>query len=382
MKKTIKQWIMPAFAVLLGVSFVASEAYAAKEEVDLSGRARGWLKSGSTQADKDGKSISQIDFQADARIGISISTTQGDWTGAAMAEIGSHDSGNNILGSGGVGYRDAWASIANQTFELKVGRQWHGDYCVTAYYPIGVGGSDCVGGLLGRDQGASVGLKGLPVALNLSLVARTEELQAEVKEVKAEEDAGDKTILAVDGVPAIVGNVMGFNLRGSADVGGGASVSFIFGSKGIKGSKELSGGDNADPTAEGRKDDQQRIGLLGKYVVGNITLSGGFQTNNQTTNDGKADSKDLKKSAAKFILAGAFDLGDGMGVGSFFDQTSTKADTDGAKADTVQNITLSFKKSFASTDATVGFHQQTKDEGETGGYAAFSGFALGLASNF
>lgn len=387
MNKTIKQWMMPVFGLAVGISFVAAEAYAAKESVDLTGRARGWLKSGSTQEDKDGKSISKMEFEADARIGVTVSTTEGDWTGAAMAELATHEAGRNNDATGPLGYRDAWASIGNKSFDLKVGRQWHGDYCVTAYYPIGLGGGDCVGGLLARDQGASVSLKGLPVSLSASFVARTQEMKAGNDRRVGINDQGTKDVLTDDAIEilpkvnAVVGNVTGFNVRGSAEVAG-ATISAIFGSKDIKGSKELSGGDSAAATAEGMKDNNQRFGLLGAYTFGNITVSGGFGSNTQTTNTGVANADDVKTTAGKFLIAGAFDLGDGMGVGGFIDQTNTKADTTGAKTSTLQNLTLGFQKSFASTNANIGFHQQTKNDEEDGNYTAFSGFALGLQSSF
>ncbi len=397
----IKQLLLPAFTVAVGMSFVAAEVKAAKENVDFTGRARGWYVSSSDKADskkstkatKATKTISNTQFKADGRMGFQLSETEGDWTGSAKAELESHNDGSD--GAYTTGYRDVWAQVENKMFAVRVGRQWHGDFCVTAYYPLGVGGDDCIGGLLDRTQGVKFSSKGLPVSLNFNYV-----------DVDAEGNS-DTT--------GYGGNVT-WSMKS-------LTVNGIYESKDTAGNKDKGG--NKDKTAS-----DARFGILGTYVLGKLTFSGGYESTKTSSNQGtpktaavdavdavtvtsiagnpveikpavaamaaKAKSKDIDDDQTFIVAAVAFDLGNGMGVGAFLDRTQTNTNTKmldkneklKSMDDTIKTqYTLSFEKAFPVATATVGYHSssQTAHKGRTGTYAdgkTSAGIAVGLKASF
>lgn len=343
----IGRLLMPVFAVTVGVSFVAAEVYAAKESVDLTGRARGWYQNVSSKADDDADSVSNSEFRADARMGITIKTTQGGWTGSAKAELETHNDGDG--GAYSTGYRDTWAQIENNTFALRVGRQWHGDYCVSAYAPIKFAGDDCVGGLIGRTQGASVSIKGLPVSLDASFI-------------DVDVDKDDK---------------IGFNGRVGFKVMN-ASVNALYEGTNQEGNKDRGG-------IKKKTQDVGLFGILGKMPVGKMTLSGGYEYRTTSTNSGEAKAKDKDDTRTEIKAAAAFDLGDGMGVGGFYNMTTTDHDEKGRDNTVVSEFTVGFAKKFASTTMNAGYFNSRTEADSTlakndGAYE--TGFAAGFQSNF
>lgn len=331
----IKQLLLPAFAAAVGISFVAAEVKAAQENMSFTGRARGWYVSSSTKANDDADTISNTQFKGDSRLGAQGSTTKGDWTGSAKAEID----------SAGFSKRDMWAQIGNKSFDARLGRMYFGDACVTASYPVGVGGSDCIGGALGRSEGVKITLKGLPVGLDVSYM-------------DVDSGADDKT---------------GF--RGHASFSA-MNASFHLTYTSVNTSEN---GDRSDDGSSDGDSSSNSPSILVTIPVGKLTLSGAYENTSTSTDDG---SGDVDTGKNKLILAANIGFGGDMSLGAFYNSTRTTSDD--IDDEVTNTLTVGFKKQFPGTKLTVGYHNSNTSADETASNdgASETSFAVGMQYGF
>ncbi|MBF0279890.1 MAG: hypothetical protein HQM13_18990 [SAR324 cluster bacterium] len=327
----IKKLLLPAFAAAVGISFVAAEVYAAQENVNFRGRARGYYVSSSSKANSDADTISNTQFKADSRFGMDMSSKMGDWTAK----------GRVAIDSSGFSKRDQYVMVGNKSFDVRMGRMYFGDACVTASYPIPGGAGDCVGAALGRSEGVQVYIKGLPVSLDVSYM-------------DVDDGADDKT--------GFRGKV-GFSAM-NADI--------------VLQYTSVNTAENGDRSADGTDDGSSSSNapsIMVTVPIGKVTLSGGYETWANTMDDGNT-SVDTGKNA--LIVAANVEFGADMSVGAMYNSTTETADdVDDTKTGTLQ---VGFKKKIGGATVNLGYLSSNTTADDTAGNdgAASTEFQIGM----
>ncbi len=355
MKLLSKKFLMPIFATVMGVSFVAADAVAMDQDqiekllMDLdkkvngkfSGRASGYYWSGSSKENDDADTISNTRFINEGRFGVTASATEGEWTGSAKLEFDADAITN----------RDMWAQLANKQFSVRVGRHYFGEFCGGKYLSFS-SSNDCVGDMIGRTEGVQVALKGIP---NISAAFSYQDVD-----------------------------------NGAADVTGfRPSVTYKANNLVISASYESQTSTENDDRGgdEDNTSTSTRLSIYGDIAFGNIDVFAGYDMDNMTMEEAQegGSTVDTDTSGNNILLGANVGLGNKMGITAMFLSETMVPDDDTDLDDEVTTeMSLSFMKHLAGVQIKAGYvtSSTTADEDSGVDGATSSALDAGLRFNF
>lgn len=158
----IRKMFMPVMmGAFLAVTGLVDTAAAAQEELDFSGRVRGFYQTETTKGNSDADSVTDAKFGSDARFGVKGSTTQDGITAYVKLETEVHDGRDGYKVGSGESMRDAYVGLGNDMFTFKMGYHFTFDY-----YADGYSGYNSVGGgidnYIGRNPAVSLSVSSIP----------------------------------------------------------------------------------------------------------------------------------------------------------------------------------------------------------------------------